>query len=100
MHFISKFNRDYRLWLEACESYAKTLSAEENSDPYETSSYYLACHKVEEAICVLCDAHLYYEALVIAKCRLSSNDPIVNEILQKWINRTIFTGNFEIAAEW
>jgi hypothetical protein len=42
------------LWRNACEVYAKKLSEEANSDPLETAMYFLACHKVEEAVNCLC----------------------------------------------
>lgn len=88
------------MWSAACECYAKKLTETENSDPFETASYYLACHKVEDAIEVLYNATFYREALAIAKCRLSPSDPLINEILLKWSQFCYSTGNYEIAAQW
>lgn len=88
------------MWQTACETYAKKLSEKEDSNPFEIASYYLACHKVEEAIEVLCVAHLYKDALVIAKCRLAPSDPIINDILLKWANYCAYNGSFDVAAQW
>lgn len=89
-----------RLWHQACEVYARKLSESPNSDPVETASYFLACHKVEDAIMALCGGTLYREALAVAKCRLSEGDPLIDDITQKWATYCTNTGNFEVAAQW
>nr|XP_022912790.1 gem-associated protein 5 [Onthophagus taurus] len=87
------------LWKQACEAYAKKLVEDAKSDPIETASYLLMCHKVEEAIEVLCTATLYREALAIAKCRLSKNDPIIEEILKKWATYGVISGAYEVSTQ-
>lgn len=86
--------------MEACEVYARKSSESPNFDPIETSSYFLACHKLDEAINVLCTGNMYREALALAKCRLPENDPTINEVIRKWATYCSFSGNFEIAAQW
>ncbi|KAI4463478.1 gem-associated protein 5 [Holotrichia oblita] len=88
-----------KLWQEACEVYATKLLEKTKVDPIETVSYLIACHKVEEAIKVLCTATLFRDALALAKCRYSKDDPIINEILSKWATFSILTGSFELAAQ-
>lgn len=90
----------FRLWQEACDVYAMKLIENPKSDPLETVSYLLACHKVEEAVNVLCNATLFREALALAKCRLSKNDPTINDVLSKWATFSVIHGAYEVAAQW
>lgn len=47
----------------------------------------------------MCAATLFRDALALAKCRYSKNDPIINEVLSKWATFSILTGSFEVAAQ-
>ncbi|XP_022241513.1 gem-associated protein 5-like isoform X2 [Limulus polyphemus] len=85
------------LWLEMCEKYAQQLA--ENQKYHRASLYLLACHKVYEAIDVLKDHNLFREALAIARSRLPSVDPTLNDILCKWAARADKEGNYEMAAK-
>lgn len=66
----------------------------------EIATYYLACHKVEEAIENLCKGSMFREALVLAKCRLMENDPVTLGVIEKWAKHSLLTGNFEVSAQW
>lgn len=90
----------HRLWQDACETYAEQLSQEAETDPLEIATYYLACHKVEEAINMLCTRNMFAEALVLAKCRLMDNDNTIHEIIDKWAKYALMIGNFEASAHW
>lgn len=80
--------------------YAQQLSETADSDPIEIANFYLACHKVEEAINVLCNGTMFREALALAKCRFPEDNPFVTEIMEKWAKYSVTVGNFEAAAQW
>ncbi|KRT79031.1 WD40 domain-containing protein, partial [Oryctes borbonicus] len=88
-----------KLWQEACAVYTTKLLEDTKTDPFELISYLLACHKVEEAVKVLCDETLFREALALAKCRLPKDHPLINEIISLWAKFAIINGSFEIAAQ-
>lgn len=73
---------------------------ESDANPLEIATYYLACHRVEEAIDVLCQNAMFREAVVLAKCRFMENDNSVFGIMEKWAKHALLTGNFEAAALW
>uniref|UniRef100_A0A1Y1ML03 Uncharacterized protein n=1 Tax=Photinus pyralis TaxID=7054 RepID=A0A1Y1ML03_PHOPY len=89
----------HSLWQQACESYAKQLLNSANNKPVEASFYYLACHKVEEAIEALCSGSYYREALILAKTRLSNSDPIINNVIERWAKYAASVGCYEVAAQ-
>ncbi|GJQ82382.1 hypothetical protein Trydic_g447 [Trypoxylus dichotomus] len=88
-----------KLWQEACAAYTSKLLEDSKPDPFELTSYLLACHKVEEAVKVLCDETLFREALALAKCRLPKDHPLINEVISLWAKFAIVNGSFEIAAQ-
>ncbi|XP_066991997.1 gem-associated protein 5 [Anabrus simplex] len=86
-----------RLWQETCLAYAEQLSRDCNY--HKAASYLLACHKVDEAIELLTSHKLFREAISIAKCRLSPEDPSIDKIIKEWVNQLSSDGQFELAAE-
>lgn len=88
------------MWQEACEVYSNRLKESSKADPSEVAAYYLACHKVEEAIEALATGGLFREALALAKSRLGEEDALATNILERWATSSLFEGNFEIAAQW
>lgn len=88
-----------RLWKEACEVYAKKLSEQPNFNPVEAASYYLACHKVEEAVQVLLSSKSFREAYTLAKSRLNPDDSLIKTILREWGNYLTSNGAFELASQ-
>lgn len=90
----------HRLWQEACDAYSKKLTESTKSDPLEVAAYFLACHKVEEAVQALLSGGLFREALALTKSRLGEQDSLVPIILERWATASMFDGNFEIAAQW
>ncbi|XP_072382059.1 uncharacterized protein [Diabrotica undecimpunctata] len=87
-----------KLWQMACGSYATQLSEQQGAYPLEIAIYYLACHKVEEALAVLCEGNLYREALVLSKCRMMGKD-VIDSVIEKWASAMRLDGNFEMAAQ-
>lgn len=81
-----------------CRAYAEQL---ELFGQYEkAASYLLLCHKVDEAIQLLVDHHLFREALAIARSRLAPDDPTPTRIIRKWSRQLTVSGNYELAVEW
>lgn len=76
------------------------MSPQADADPIEIATYYLACHKVDAAIDILCDRSMFQEALVLAKSRLMENDKTILDILEKWAKHSLLIGNFEASAQW
>ncbi|KAH6926243.1 hypothetical protein HPB50_015918 [Hyalomma asiaticum] len=85
------------VWFEMCERYAAQLSSE--GEHHRAVLYYLACHKVELAVNLLCENSLYREALAIARAHLPEDDPQIERIYAFWAERASGVGNFEQAAK-
>lgn len=85
------------VWFEMCERYAAQLASE--GEHHRAVLYYLACHKVEEALNLLCENSLHREALAIARAHLPEDDPQVENIYALWAERAAGVGNFEQAAK-
>nr|CAH7720073.1 unnamed protein product [Callosobruchus chinensis] len=88
------------LWREAVEIYADALSEDPHSDAIEAATYYIACHKVYEAIDLLVSRNMFKEALALAKCRSNPGSPMVAKVIEAWAKYAFENGNFERAAEW
>lgn len=69
----------YSVWEQACDAFAKQLV--EQGEVLQASSYLLATHKVHEAVRLLKDSGMYQDAVAIAKCRLSADDPLICEVV-------------------
>ncbi|XP_077983936.1 gem-associated protein 5-like [Glandiceps talaboti] len=87
----------HSLWLQMVEAYANQLCTQEVY--IKAVSYYLACHKVYEAINMLKENKLLKEAVAVAKVRLSPSDPVLCELYQTWAVQLENDGNFEQAAK-
>lgn len=85
------------LWFEMCERYAVQLLSD--GEHHRAVLYYLACHKVQEAVKLLCDNSLYREAISIARAHLSDDDLEIQKIYASWAERATGVGNFEQAAK-
>lgn len=72
---------------------------ETDSDPLQVVSYLLITHKIPEALEFLCEKQLHREALALAKARKCDNETI-NGIIEKWAKYLVYTGMFELAAQW
>jgi len=85
------------LYERASDAYARQLI--EKDDIHPAVNLYLLNGKVEEAIEVLVKRKLFREALVLAKIRLSNDDPLTIDVQEKWVHHLTFTGNYELAAK-
>jgi hypothetical protein len=84
--------------MDMCQAYAEQL---ELFGQYEkAASYLLVCHKVNEAVQLLVNHHLFREALALAHNRLGPDDPTPARIIREWSRQLTVTGNYELAAEW
>lgn len=84
------------LWLEMCEKYAEQLVSD--GLHHQAALYLLTCHKVSEAVKLLCNNGCTREALVIAKSHLVEGDPEAAEVYITWAERAKSVGNYEQAA--
>ncbi|KAL1131550.1 hypothetical protein AAG570_011167 [Ranatra chinensis] len=86
----------HKFWVECCTNYAQQLA--ESGDSLKSSSYYLAVHKIEEAVDVLLAGKLVREAVALAKARLPPTDPTVVRALVAWSGQCNFTGMLNLCA--
>ncbi|XP_064484146.1 gem-associated protein 5-like [Ornithodoros turicata] len=84
------------LWLEMCEKYAEQLLSD--GEHHRAALYLLTCHKIPEAIQLLCSNGHVREALVIAKAHLVEGDPETADIYVAWAEKAKRVGNYEQAA--
>ncbi|XP_049810273.1 gem-associated protein 5 [Schistocerca nitens] len=86
-----------RVWRETVEVYAKQLT--DAGFYHKAASYLLVLNKVNEAVKMLSSNKLHREALSIAKCRLSEDDPLIKNVLHEWATHLINGGSYEQATE-
>ncbi|XP_053399556.1 gem-associated protein 5-like [Mercenaria mercenaria] len=84
-------------WTSVCEDYAVQL--ESDGQYHKAASYFLACHKVYEAIRLFKRHKLFKEAIALAKARLSPLDPALEELYTLWAQQLTKDGNYEQAAK-
>lgn len=95
-HVSLALSCDYGLWQEACESYARQLTHDD--DHVKAASYLLLLNKVQEAIRTLADAHLYREAIALAKMRLPQDSPLIKDLYQEWAHKSHQNGAYDLAG--
>lgn len=88
----------FRVFAETCVAYAAQLT--DCGEYIKAASYLLAVHKVEEAILLLAENHLYKEALAIAKSRYPEDDPTITMVLQNWGKYSSNNGQLLLGAHW
>ncbi|XP_071951268.1 gem-associated protein 5-like [Antedon mediterranea] len=85
------------VFLATAEAYANQLVHFEFYS--KAATYYLACHKVYEAIEVLSQHKRLREAISLARVRLSPLDPVLKDLYTKWAKVLESEGNYEQAAK-
>ncbi|XP_015605680.1 gem-associated protein 5 isoform X2 [Cephus cinctus] len=85
-----------KTWQDMCEAYASQLIFENN--PNKAVSYLLCTHKIHRAIEVFKDSKMFREAYVLARCKLSPEDPLLVKLLEEWAENTVKEGYFEEAV--
>ncbi|KXJ76949.1 hypothetical protein RP20_CCG008598 [Aedes albopictus] len=86
----------YEFWRKVCEAYGYQLL--EKQYPLASIPYFLASHKITEAIDYLCKHKFFREALAICKLRKARDDPIQEQVAIEWAQYLDNSGNFEGAA--
>lgn len=86
----------FEFWRKCCEAYAYQLL--EKKYPLAAVPYFLASHKIAEAIENLCQHKYYREAWVICKLRKTSDDPVREKVSTEWAQYLESNGNLEGAA--
>eukprot|EP00794_Sanderia_malayensis_P007551 gene7551-8388_t len=87
----------YDFWQSTMYSYADRL--ESNGDYYSAATYFLAVNAVGEAIDMFKKHGMFKEAIAVAKIRLPSCDPVLNELYRTWADKLSSDSCFEHAAK-
>lgn len=86
----------YEFWRKCCEAYGYQLL--EKQYPLASIPYFLASHKISEAIDYLCKHKYFREAWAICKLRKARDDPIYEQVAAEWATYLETSGNLEGAA--
>lgn len=86
----------HNFWKLCAEAFVMQLI--EDDFPLKAVIYLLATHNVEDSLKLLTEKHYYREAWVLAKMKKAPEDPIFNELAQKWIEHLDICGDYEVAA--
>ncbi|KAM9311522.1 gem-associated protein 5 [Gastrophryne carolinensis] len=87
----------YKVWVWAVEAYVKQLCFQEQY--VKAASHLLSINKVYEAVQMLKGNHLYREAIVVAKSRLSPEDPVLRDVYTSWAAVLERDGHYSMAAK-
>lgn len=86
----------FEFWRKCCEAYAYQLL--EKKYPLAAIPYFLASHKIAEAIDYLCQHKYYREAWAICKLRKAADDPGRERVCTEWAQYLETNGNLEGAG--
>ncbi|XP_058451329.1 protein rigor mortis isoform X2 [Malaya genurostris] len=86
----------YEFWRKCCEAYAYQFL--EKQYTLASIPYFLAGHKITEAIEHLCKHKFFREAWAICKLRKADDDPILEVVSTEWAQYLESVGNLEGAA--
>ncbi|XP_058815393.1 protein rigor mortis-like isoform X2 [Topomyia yanbarensis] len=86
----------YEFWRKCCEAYGYQFL--EKQYALASIPYFLASHKITEAIDYLCKHKFFREAWAICKLRKDSDDPIRAQVSTEWAQYLETVGNLEGAA--
>ncbi|KAK9766134.1 hypothetical protein K7432_005010 [Basidiobolus ranarum] len=85
------------MWRSFLKAYASKLA--KSGDYHTAVLFYVGCSCIYEAIEVYCEAELFREAYILAKLRLSSENPVITEVLCKWATQLEQKGLYEQACQ-
>jgi hypothetical protein len=85
------------LYIEAVTVFAEQLI--ENEEYIRASTMFFVIGNFDRAVKVLVDQALYREALTLLKITLPKEDFRIAEVTNKWAQRAITDGNFELACK-
>lgn len=86
----------YDFWKRTCKAYA--YQCLENGFTMNAIPYLIVCHEINDAIESLIKSHYFREAWIICKLYKDQEDPLLNEIFQKWTKFLDSCGNYVAAA--
>ncbi|XP_055539791.1 protein rigor mortis isoform X2 [Wyeomyia smithii] len=86
----------YEFWRKCCEAYGYQFL--EKQYTLASVPYFLACHKVAEAIEYLRKHKFFREAWAICRLRKADDDPTCEQVSTEWAQYLESTANFEGAA--
>ncbi|XP_065090276.1 protein rigor mortis isoform X2 [Ochlerotatus camptorhynchus] len=86
----------YEFWRKCCEAYGYQFL--EKQYTLASIPYFLASHKITEAIDYLCKHKFFREAWAICKLRKAQDDPTHDQVATEWARYLETNGNFEAAA--
>jgi hypothetical protein len=84
------------VWVRMCGLYAQQMVAK--GDVHTAVQYYVVCDQVEEAVLAYLKAHLFAEAVALARCRLLDEDPLVTHCYLVWARACEAKQQVEMAA--
>ncbi|ORX90158.1 WD40 repeat-like protein [Basidiobolus meristosporus CBS 931.73] len=85
------------MWKSFLQAYASKLA--KSGDYHTAVIFYIGCSCIYEAVKVYLEAELFKEAYILAKLRLSSEDPLITEVLCKWAAQLEQKGLYEQACQ-
>ncbi|XP_067631109.1 protein rigor mortis [Eurosta solidaginis] len=86
----------YGFWQKCCQAFADQLL--EQGYAIQAATYIIATHRHIEAIELLMSKHYYKEALLIGRVHLQKDDPLLSNIIDKWILHLDMNGNLTGSA--
>ncbi|XP_049280865.1 protein rigor mortis isoform X2 [Anopheles funestus] len=86
----------HMFWRQCCQAYAYQLI--ESHQSLAAVPFFLASHKADSSIEELCDAKYYREAWVICRLNKTPDDPMLEQVANKWAHHLNDIGNYEAAA--
>jgi hypothetical protein len=87
----------FSIWRKCCLAFGQQC-IDNDDDPIKALSYFLAVNDTNSCIKHLCDRNYYREAWCVAKMRKDDEDPVFEDILEKWLKYYDSNGNYESAA--
>uniref|UniRef100_A0A0B7BFM2 Uncharacterized protein n=1 Tax=Arion vulgaris TaxID=1028688 RepID=A0A0B7BFM2_9EUPU len=85
------------LWELVSSEYAEQL--EDDGQYHKAATYLLAAHKVYQAIDLFKRHKLFKEAVSLARIRLSTTDPVLEDLYTDWSQNLMKEGQYEQAAK-
>lgn len=86
----------YGFWQKCCIAFSDQLI--EQGFILQAATYRMALHQLNEVIALLMDKMYFKEALLLARVYLPESNPIIEEIIKKWITNLEQNGNLLAAS--
>uniref|UniRef100_A0A1A9WWF4 WD repeat-containing protein 55 homolog n=1 Tax=Glossina brevipalpis TaxID=37001 RepID=A0A1A9WWF4_9MUSC len=86
----------HNFWMKCCQAFAEQLI--DQGYALQAATYMIAIHHHQDAIQMLLNQKYFKEALLIGRIYLQAEDPLINTIIEEWINHLCLVGNLTGAA--